>query len=112
MGNRILRAIAAVQETIEGADPDRVRSLEEKLTLSVTEFCEYQKTQAEAAAAGVLSTEEALTIYNALGREHYAGGWPEDMSLAVRVVVVKTIHELLARRIAGRMGRRSHAPQA
>jgi hypothetical protein len=106
MSNRIVRAIRAAQDRIDATPADKVRSLEQKLTLDFGEFCEYQRIQSEAAAAGVLSTDEAMVIYTALGGEHYAGGWPKETLLAARVIVVQTIGELLKRRISGKLVRR------
>ena len=50
---------------------------------------------------GILNTDEALTIYNALGEYHNDenGGWQDGVSLATKVIITQAVGELLERRI-------------
>jgi hypothetical protein len=75
--------------------------MDDTMALTVHEHAEFQKQQARANAMGTLNTDEALTIYNALGEWHNAdnGGWQDGVSLATKVIITQAMGELLERRI-------------
>ena len=74
---------------------------DETLALTVSEHAEFQKCQSRASVMGILNTDEALTIYNALGEYHNDenGGWQDGVSLATKVIITQAVGELLERRI-------------
>ena len=95
--DRIEASIARVQVQIDAADAAGVAKLNASLAaLDPLEFCAYQNEQARAHAAGVLSTDEALTVHNILNE------W-DAASLAARITVTKLIEELMRPRVAGRV---------
>jgi hypothetical protein len=71
------------------------------MDLAISEHYAYQNQQSKAAAMGTLNTDEAQTIYNALGEYHHAenGGWQDGVGLATKVIVTQAMSELLERRI-------------
>ena len=76
-------------------------NMNDAMALSVKEHADFQKCQSRASAMGPLNTDEALTIYNALGEWHNAdnGGWQNGVSLAAKVIITQAVQELLERRI-------------
>ena len=71
---------------------------DETLALTVSEHAEFQKCQSRANVMGILNTDEALTIYNALGEYHNDenGGWQDGVSLATKVIITQAVGELSA----------------
>lgn len=107
MANRIEAAIATYQRKLDGLngvglDGKPLSELDRKLSLTFSEFTAFQNAQARAHAAGVLTTEEAHTVYRLLGGEVYRrngnGGWPKGVTLVQKLVVTKLMAELMARR--------------
>ena len=72
------------------------------MALSVKDHVDFQNQQARANAVGKLNTDEALTIYNALGEYHNDanGGWQDGVTLATKVIVTQVVSELLKHQIA------------
>jgi hypothetical protein len=107
MANRIADLIGRYETRIAklngvGLDGRPVESLHEDMKLSFEEFHQYQNMQASAFAQQLLTTEEAQTIYIALGGEEYHPNWPEGTSLATKTAITQTMMGLLERRIKGR----------
>ena len=111
--NRIDEAIVRQQERIDaliksGVDlkgnpiKASLENMENTMALTVKDHVEFQNQQAKASAVGKLNTDEALTIYNALGEYHNAanGGWQDGVTLATKVIVTQVVSELLKHQIA------------
>jgi hypothetical protein len=79
-----------------------LESLEQTMALTVADHAEFQNQQAKAAAMGKLNTDEALTIYGALGESHNPdnGGWQPGVGLATKVIVTQIISELLSKALS------------
>jgi hypothetical protein len=99
--NRVLAAIERQRDRLEqGIKPDGtpitgdLDSLEASLALTPLEVVAYQNAQARAHVMGILTTEEAQTIYAAIGE---GGDWAQGTDLATKVIVTQVIGELLAR---------------
>jgi hypothetical protein len=77
-------------------------NMDETLALTTQDHADFQKCQSRASAAGTLNTDEALTIYAALGAWHNPdnGGWQDGVNLATKTVVTQTVSELLQRQLA------------
>jgi len=104
MANRIADLIGRYETRIEklngvGLNGRPVESLHEDMKLSMYEFVQFQNMQASAHAQGIISTDEAQTIYIALGGEEYHPDWPEGTSLATKTAITQTMMELIERRI-------------
>jgi hypothetical protein len=110
--NRVDDAIARQQGRIdalieEGVDlqgkpiAPSLANMDATAAVSASEHGIFQAQQSRAATLGALNTDEALTIYNALGGAHNPdnGGWENGVGLATKVIVTQIISELLARRI-------------
>ena len=100
MGNRVTAAIARCEARIQAMggiakDGSRLDDLHAKNRLALDEFVAYQNTQALAHATGKISSDEAATVYGALGGESYHGDWPKGTSLAVKMVVTQLMGDLL-----------------
>lgn len=104
MSNRLLVYRDAVQAKIDNgglngalATPE-ARERFDKGVMALAEFerFAYQKRQAHAHAAGVLSTDEALFVYRAIGEvgDPDNGGWASGTDLATKVTVTKLMAQL------------------
>jgi hypothetical protein len=73
-------------------------NMDATMALSFKDHADFQSHQSRAAAMGKLNTDEALTIYNALGEYHHAdnGGWQDGVTLATKVIVTQAMSELLS----------------
>ena len=104
MTNRIDLAAEQLREQLETMDAAKCLALEASLAIDFSEHAAYQDAQASAHAGGVLSTEEALTVYAALGEIGDAdnGGWARGTDWALKVTVTRLMAELLTLRGVGR----------
>jgi len=99
---RIRAAIASGQKP-DGSGPiGDVSKLNETLALDFSEHFAYQNAQAEAHASGILTTDEAMSVYVALGEVGSAsnGGWAKGTDLALKVTVTNLIGQLLGAKVA------------
>ena len=74
-------------------------NMDATMALSFKDHADFQSHQSRAAAMGKLNTDEALTIYNALGEWHNGdnnGGWQDTVTLASKVVITQVVSELLS----------------
>jgi len=101
--NRIADCIARYGERID-AHGDTVDHLHKELAITMAEFLTFQSVQTRAHVEGKITTEEAATIYAALGGETYHGDWPEGTPLAAKVTVTQVMEELLAMQIRAKKG--------
>lgn len=110
MANRIADAIDRARNAfrngrkLDGSgpiDPDAFDRIEPTLDVDFAEHAAYQDTQAWAHVSGILTTEEAQTIYVALGEVGSTknGGWAAGTDLATKVVVTNVMRELLDAKI-------------
>jgi hypothetical protein len=97
--NRVLAAIERQRDLINrGVKPDGtpitgdLQELERSLALTPVEVVAYQNAQARAHVTGVLTTDEAQTIYVAIGE---GGDWSDRADLATKIVVTQVIGELI-----------------
>jgi hypothetical protein len=103
--NRVLAMIEKRRGQIaSGVKPDGspitadLAELEKSLDNSLVEVFTYQNLKSRAQLAGLLNTDEAMTIYAALGREAPGpNGWAPDADLATKVVVTGLMGELITR---------------
>ena len=98
--NRILAHAAQVQALIDsGHKPDGsplgdLDALREGMDLSLTEVFAWQEVKGIAQLKGVISVDEAMTIWTAIGGDG-GGGWTADVSLALRVSITSIMGQLL-----------------
>lgn len=99
--NRIATAVERVRARLADLDPEKVAELDKGMSLEAFEHFEYQNVQARAHVEQTLTTEEAQTIYVALGEVGSAanGGWAEGTDTATKVAVTQAIGELLTKRV-------------
>ena len=107
MTNRIADLIGRYETRIEklggvGLDGRPLETMHEEMKLSMDEFVQYQNLQAGAHAQGIITTEEAQTVYIALGGECFNPDWPEGTSLGTKTAITQVMMELIERRIKGR----------
>jgi hypothetical protein len=76
--------------------------LEQSLALESWEHAQYQQQQARAHASGKLTTEEAQTIYIALGEAMSTknGGWKSHVKLPLKIAITQTMEELVRAALA------------
>jgi len=84
-----------------------IKKAEQSVAINFAEHAAYQDVQAYAHASGTINTDEASTIYRALGEigSEKNGGWATGTDLATKIVVTRVIADLLDARIAARGGR-------
>jgi hypothetical protein len=98
MANRVLAHAAEVQRVIDsGHKPDGsplgdIAALDRSLDLDILEVVAWQEAKSLAQMKGILSVEEALTVYTAIGED---GGWAQDTSLALKVTITTLMGQLL-----------------
>ncbi len=97
--NRITDLIAAYEVRIAklngvGLDGRPIEALHDDMKLEHYEFVWYQNLQARAHAMGTITTQEAQTLYNALGGEYFQPDWPEGTSLATKTAITQIMLEL------------------
>lgn len=101
--NRVLDRIEDLRDKLnrgvqnDGVTPITADLVEFERTLDndfETHF-RFQTLQSEAAAMGKLNTNEAMTIYTALGEVPAADGWAEGTDLATKVIVTQIMGELI-----------------
>ena len=103
MSNRIEEYANGIRSRLETGNVNRPEdctpggSLEQKQALTFEDHFGYQQAQAKACVTGKITTEEAQTIYNALGEcvSEANGGWSEHVDLALKVTVTNIVGELL-----------------
>lgn len=98
--NRIQDAINQLATRIDSMDGVGLtgRPLSEMNTdLAFDEFVAFQDIKSTAQASGLLTVDEALTIYAALGGEAYSGGdgWPDGTGIATKVIVNQVCAEMM-----------------
>jgi hypothetical protein len=109
MENRIADCITRYGERIDaqgetGLTGKPVDHLHEDLAISMAEFVAYQNAQTRAHVEGRITTEEASTLYMALGGETYHGDWPKRTPLATKIVVTQVMHELISMEVMAETG--------
>ncbi len=100
--NRIINAVAAMTEQIDGriaaglVTAEKVAAHSKSLDLDFAEFATFQEVKSLAAASGVLTPDEANTVYGYLGNtpDHF-----NRQEVAVKYVLSGVFRELLERRM-------------
>ena len=108
MTNRIVNGASNYQKKIDGliekgVDPqgkpiaETLESMDRNMDLTFSEHSSYQDLQARAHASGQLTTEEAQTIYIALGESMSSknGGWKSHVNLPMKLIITQLMAELL-----------------
>lgn len=92
MANRIESAIIRMREILATKPADVIQRLTATCDITINELVKYQELQSQAAASGVLSTDEAMIVYRGLGK---SGQWPKRTDLASKLVITQLMLELL-----------------
>jgi hypothetical protein len=95
--NRITDVAAIVREKLSTLPADQVASIDATLNLDPGDYFDYQNLQAHSHAGGLLSTDEALTWYNAVGTSASSsnGGWSSGTDTALKYAVTIMAQKLL-----------------
>ena len=96
--NRITDAIADMTDRLKTISAAKRKRLDVGLTLDAGEVYGWQNCQSQAHATGVLTTDEAQTIYHAIR------DW-DSQSVPAKIIVTQSIQELLTGQIAARTNR-------
>ena len=102
--NRLALAITSVQARVDALDAAKRDALDASMAIDAMEHFAYQEAQAHAHASGILTVDEALLIYNALGEIMSSdnGGWQPHVDTATKCIVTQVIGELVKAKIAAR----------
>ena len=90
--NRITDAIANMTDRLKTISAAKRKRLDAGLTLDAGEIVGCQNCQARAHVEGVLSTDEAQTIYHAIR------DW-NNQSVPAKIIITQSIQELLTGQI-------------
>jgi hypothetical protein len=90
--NRLLQHAAWITTKLDELDQDARARLEQMLEIDPSEATTCLEGQARAAARSILTSEEALTIYEALTPH----GWEPGTRLEVKMTIVSLMDKLLA----------------
>ena len=98
--NRIEASIKAMQEKLDSIKNGPTKEEMEK-TLNITDFKEYESLQtlkSLVSVSGILTLEEAESVYNYLGNtmEHF-----NKQSIATKLILTKLHQELMAKKMKG-----------
>jgi hypothetical protein len=86
--NRIQSAIHEMGTRLKGISTEKRKKLRDSLTLDAREHYGWQTCQARAHAEGVITVDEAMTLYRAIQN------W-DTQPMQTRIIVTQSIHELL-----------------
>ena len=92
MSNRLLEHAAWINSKLDELDEDARDRLEQMLEIEPAEATACLEGQARAAARDILTSAEALTIYQALTPH----GWEPGTRLEVKMTIVSLMDKLLA----------------
>lgn len=90
-GNRLLQHAAWINARLDDLDQDARARLEQMLEIDAHEATACLEGQARAAASDILTSAEALTIYQALTPD----GWEPGTRLEVKMTIVGLMDKLL-----------------
>jgi hypothetical protein len=93
--NRILTAVERTRKLIDSAKSEGkdLTALNQKMNMSFEEWTKFQEKKSLAQAGGILTYEEATTVYG------FLGSGPDEFNrqdLAVKVTLTKAFAELMA----------------
>ncbi len=99
--NRLADRIALIQKRIDSgvATKEQMDRLDKQLHTSWADLVMYQDLQAQAHAAGKLTTEEADLVYRLLGRDSPSEEKWDKLTLAEKTALTQLMSELLDWRI-------------
>lgn len=97
--NRLTARLPAIRARFDRLSDEERADLDATFAVAWDEHFAYQQEQARAHAMGRITTEEATTIYAALGEvgSPENGGWAAGTDTATKVVVTLAMRDLLAR---------------
>jgi hypothetical protein len=97
--NRLSATVDTVRAKLADLSAEDAAKLDAEMAVDWNEHFQYQEQQARAHAAGILSTDEALIVYAALGEVGAPsnGGWASGTDTATKVAVTLLMGELLTR---------------
>jgi hypothetical protein len=103
-GERLSRMIAQSREKCSALDQAKIAEIDKTLDITFQEHFQFQQTQAQFHAGGVLTPEAAQIVYAALGESLSSsnGGWSKGVDTATKFVVTQLMSELLRLSIAQR----------
>ena len=104
MANRIADLIGRYETRIAklngiGLNGRPLDQMHGEMKLALDEFVQYQNLQAQAHAQGILTTDEAQTVYIALGGESFNPDWPDGTSLATKTAITQLMGELITSKL-------------
>jgi hypothetical protein len=97
--NRLTKGVELYEKAIKDKNIPQAKLDALALADDDYEVIKYQQLQAEAFAMGKLNAEEAQWLYHELGRELPTKEHFNSLPPAVRMVVMKTMEELLSSRL-------------
>lgn len=94
-----------VQPKLDAATAEQKKLVDDTFAVGFDEHVVFQRTQTHAFAGGLISFEEAQTVYGALGAAYSEsnGGWRPHVSTALKLTITKFVAEIataLAKRAA------------
>jgi len=94
--NRLLEARERIALRLDDMPETARRKVREKASLSTDELFVYQGWKSRAQLEGLLTLDEAMTVYTWLGEDEARDelGWPTDTDLAARVATTTLMLEL------------------
>lgn len=98
---RLNRMIGQSREKCNALDLAKLAEIDKELDIDFEEHFQFQQTQAEFHASGLLTPEAAQIVYAALGEvvSSKNGGWSAGVDTATKFMVTKLMEELLALKI-------------
>jgi hypothetical protein len=91
-----MELIKAIDAKMALANPQTVKEAEKTLVLNADEFVSFQNLKSLAQIKGIISLEDSLFIYNALG------SW-DSQTVGTKFVLTKLHADLIKARIQGKL---------
>lgn len=95
--NRIEEKVLAYEKRIasSGRTPAELADLNLKMANSFSDHAQFQELKSHAQMQGILTLDEAMTVYSILGEFPTKDGWASGASLAQKITVSQLMGELL-----------------
>ena len=104
MPNRILAKIATLKQKLSDIEPELLADTDLRMVFDAEEVLTLQNLKSQACEAGILTTEEGMTVYRLLGGETCMPDHINKQELAERYALTLLLKDLVGMEIARKQG--------
>lgn len=94
--NRVAAVISEIEKLKEGKSPEELTALSSAVNIDNEEYCHWQEYKSIAQASGIISLEEALTVYSCLGSgpDHF-NAQPLEVKCGVTMIMERIMSAII-----------------